>query len=680
MVQNSPHPRGEAGGAPDAHNTASTPPHTPLTNAMTSDHTHHVGACLLKFYAQWQALTQDKWVHSVTRLGYRIPFMSQPPLRTSPIPIQPPRDPEKKRLMDEEIRAMASKRAIELVTNSESPGYYSNIFLVPKKNGKWRPVIDLSSLNKFIRCPTFKMETTRAVARALQVGEWTTSIDLQDAYFHVPIHPTARKYLRFNYEGVTWQFRALPFGLNTAPLVYTRLMSVVTGELRGNQGVVVHSYLDDWLIRSQTSRGAQQSTDKVVNLCKQLGLTINNDKSDLVPRQLFQFLGIAFDLKRAWMTPSERNIIASKQAMSVLRDSPNPTAAMYLKVIGHAVSLMEQVRLGRLHLRPIQWCLNKTWKMGVHPLSMVVQLDEPARQALNWWLHDNAVTMGIPLHTAKPTQHLYTDASADGWGACMGHHTVTAKWSAHQRNWSSNQREMQAILEAVTLWRSLLNNSVLLVATDNTTAMAHINKQGGLRSSVLYNMTLQLYGIAHEDNITITARHIQGKINLVPDMLSRPEQIFPAEWKLQLREFRNLCKRWGEPMIDAFATSLNHQLPLYYSPVPDQQAVAVDAMSQDWQGLYLYAFPPLGMLARFLARVESTTDVQVLLIAPKWPRSAWYQTIVSLLAAPPVLLRQGPRLLVQPHNNRTHADIPNLHLTAWLLSKGLWRRTATVMQ
>ena len=573
---------------------------------------------------------------------------------------------------------MASKRAIELVINSESPGYYSNIFLVPKKNGKWRPVIDLSSLNKYIRCPTFKMETTRAVARALQVGEWTTSIDLQDAYFHVPIHATARKYLRFHYEGRTWQFRALPFGLNTAPLVYTRLMSVVTGELRENQGVVVHSYLDDWLIRSRTSRGALQSTEKVVKLCKTLGLTINTDKSDLVPRQLFQFLGIAFDLKRAWMTPSERNIIASKQAMSVLRDSPNPTAAMFLRVIGHAVSLMEQVRLGRLHLRPIQWCLNKSWKMGVQPLSVVVHLDEPARQALNWWLHDNAVTSGVPLHNAKPTHHLYTDASADGWGAYMGHHTVTAKWAAHQSKWSSNKREMQAILEAVTLWRALMKNAVLLVATDNTTAMAYINKQGGLRSSVLHDMTLQLYRIAYEDNITITARHIQGKINLVPDMLSRPEQIFPAEWTLQLREFQNLCQRWGKPMIDAFATSLNHQLPLYYSPVPDQQAVAVDAMSQDWQGLYLYAFPPLGMLSRFLARVEATQDVQVLLIAPKWPRSTWYQTIVSLLDGPPVVFTPRPSLLTQPHNHRSHGNIQWLQLTAWLLSKGHWRKTGTV--
>ena len=39
-------------------------------------------------------------------------------------------------------------------------------------------------------------------------------------------------------------------------------------------------------------------------------------------------------------------------------------------------------------------------------------------------------------------------------------------------------REMQAILEAVSLWRSSLQNAVLLVATDNTTAVAHINKQG----------------------------------------------------------------------------------------------------------------------------------------------------------------------------------------------------------
>ncbi len=76
-----------------------------------------------------------------------------------------------------------------------SPGYYSHLFLVPKKNGKYRPVIDLSPLNRGIQLEHFKMETQRSARDIILNGTWSVSIDLQDAYLHVPIRPSCRKYL-----------------------------------------------------------------------------------------------------------------------------------------------------------------------------------------------------------------------------------------------------------------------------------------------------------------------------------------------------------------------------------------------------------------------------------------------------------------------------------------------------
>ena len=78
-------------------------------------------------------------------------------------------------------------------------------------------IIDISVLNTHIQCPSSKMETTGPFLRAL-TGQWLTSLDLKDAYFHIPIYPPHRRYLRFCHEGV-WQVRALPFGLNTTPNV-----------------------------------------------------------------------------------------------------------------------------------------------------------------------------------------------------------------------------------------------------------------------------------------------------------------------------------------------------------------------------------------------------------------------------------------------------------------------------
>jgi hypothetical protein len=66
-----------------------------------------------------------------------------------------------------------------------TPGFYSRLFLVPKKNGKMRPVIDLSVLNQHLIVTHFKMETNRSIRDSIHLGMWTTSLDLTDAYFRV---------------------------------------------------------------------------------------------------------------------------------------------------------------------------------------------------------------------------------------------------------------------------------------------------------------------------------------------------------------------------------------------------------------------------------------------------------------------------------------------------------------
>jgi hypothetical protein len=79
----------------------------------------------------------------------------------------------------------------------QSPGFYSRLFLDPKKTGGTRPVIDLSILNTFLLVPHFKMETNRSNRSCIHPGMWTTSLDLMDAYFHIPIAPPFSKVLRF---------------------------------------------------------------------------------------------------------------------------------------------------------------------------------------------------------------------------------------------------------------------------------------------------------------------------------------------------------------------------------------------------------------------------------------------------------------------------------------------------
>jgi hypothetical protein len=121
------------------------------------------------------------------------------------------------------------------------------LFLVPKKGGGQRPVLDLSSLNQFIDTEHFKMENLATLKSLLNKGDYMINLDLTDAYLTVPIHPVSQKFLRFLFGNETYQFTAMPFGLNIAPRVFTKIMKPVVASLR-SQGIRLIIYLDDILI------------------------------------------------------------------------------------------------------------------------------------------------------------------------------------------------------------------------------------------------------------------------------------------------------------------------------------------------------------------------------------------------------------------------------------------------
>ena len=147
------------------------------------------------------------------------------------------------------------------------------------------------------------METLETIRTSLQQGKWVTSIDFKDAYFHIPIQEQSRKYLRFHVEGRTYQFKALPFGLSTAPMEST----VVAKEVKlmaTHKGIRIHQYLDDWLVRAKSHQTCLQHTQTVVTMCRDLGGLVNVEKSELEPKQVFDFVGYQFDLRSGRVQPT----------------------------------------------------------------------------------------------------------------------------------------------------------------------------------------------------------------------------------------------------------------------------------------------------------------------------------------------------------------------------------------
>ena len=91
-----------------------------------------------------------------------------------------------------------------------------------KKDGGQRPVINLKNLHSFVDAPHFKMKGIHTLKSLVLEGDWLVNVDLKDAYFSVPISQENRKFLCFQFEDKSYQFNCLPFGLASAPWVFTK--------------------------------------------------------------------------------------------------------------------------------------------------------------------------------------------------------------------------------------------------------------------------------------------------------------------------------------------------------------------------------------------------------------------------------------------------------------------------
>ena len=99
-------------------------------------------------------------------------------------------------LVEQEIQELLRKGAITCINHCKSK-FVSNLLLREKNDGRYRPIINLKSLNQFLPYHGFKMEGLKQVKEVLNRGNLIAKLDLQDAYFSVPLHREGRKCEQF---------------------------------------------------------------------------------------------------------------------------------------------------------------------------------------------------------------------------------------------------------------------------------------------------------------------------------------------------------------------------------------------------------------------------------------------------------------------------------------------------
>jgi ribonuclease HI len=648
------------------------PVHLPDTFSAPLPNSRPVGGRLKGFLEAWKQITDDPWVLQVISKGLPLHFKGKlPPLSAVPKPVVLPKNQAKREALLEAVQSLESKAAVVRCQKME-PAFFAHLFVVPKKDGGWRPVIDLNVLNRFLAVPTFKMETVQTIRSQLQQGEYVVVLDLQDAYFHLSIMQNFQKFLKFCIMGIVYKFIALCFGLATAPRAFTKVMRAVVKYVR-KLGMLLHAYLDDWLLRNRSPEILMQQLKKLLDLLEKLGILVNFKKSKLTPMQIFVFLGVKFDLTRALVFPTVESLRKLNTWIEFLKGEQVVPARALLSFLGLLNHLADLVPLGRLNIRPIQWYLKCFYKPHVDNLYKKVPLKKEFFLCLPFWENQKNLLVGSPLRLKNAQMSIFTDASQAGWGAQMNNKSSAGQWILSEAEQHSNVRELMAMIEGLKTFSQSVKNKVVMMVSDNITAVAHVQKQGGTHSWILYKKSVALFQLADSLQVTLRARWMPGKDLIEVDSLSRINQVMEAEWSLQEVVCRRLFSLFPEVKIDMFATFANKRLPVFISPCPDTRAMAIDAFSISWEGLMAYAFPPIRLIAPVLQKIQ-LDKCCILLIAPAWPGQAWFPTILSLLVEFPRRLPTHRKLLSQKAGRMYHSNPQDLSLHAWPLSRDPTRR------
>lgn len=304
----------------------------------------------LKFFQKsWEHLTQDSSILEFVT-GYKIPFAEEV------IQLNKPKVPSMTEIEFENfavsIEDLIQKGSIR-ECKPKKDQFISSYFLVDKPNGDKRFILNLKPLNKFIIPPHFKLEDHKTVIKLLTPNCFMASIDLKDAYFLVPIAEDFKKYLRFEFNGNTYEFNCLPFGLCTAPFVFTKLMKPVAQLLR-SEGWFSVIYLDDMLLLAETRKLCQKNVKRTREVLESLGFILNIQKSSLDPSQQCKFLGFLYNSKDFIVELPQEKREKVSNLVQAFQQRSRCKIREFAQVAGVLVSACPAVRYGWLYTKLIE--------------------------------------------------------------------------------------------------------------------------------------------------------------------------------------------------------------------------------------------------------------------------------------------------------------------------------------
>ena len=258
----------------------------------------------------------------------------------------------------------------------------------------------------------------------------------------------------------------------------------------------------------------------------------------------FQLVGYQFDVKEGRVRPTQGHWQTVQAKIGDLMICPVCPVWKLMSLIGLLTATEKQVHLGRLHMRPIQWHLKNNWRVP-ETLEKVIPIPKSLHPHLKWWLEEDSVLTGQPLHPLKHALQIFTDASTEGWDANLNEHTARKTWSLPESKLHINYLELKVVFLALKEFQTSEKSSRPLKRVPDLEQHSYkqhhngcLHKQGvGDEVGPPVCPSVENPGLVfQETDYSQSSTHSRQA-----DKLSRLGQIIQTEWSFHPEVFQAIC-------------------------------------------------------------------------------------------------------------------------------------------